>query len=98
MVENDELVALAALGGDVPGLERSSVIRRDIEVVPSGYPVIIRSFEDKAAQRFNDVGDVLDLGVIFRRNSLELLLRFAILSADILPMMSPCVMFSWVCS
>jgi hypothetical protein len=98
MVENNELVALAALCGDIPGFERSTVIRREIEVVPSSYPVIIRSFEDKAAQRFNDIGDVLDLGVIFWGNSLELFLRLAILSADILPMMSPRVMFSWVCS
>jgi hypothetical protein len=47
VVEDDELVALAALGGDVPGLERSAIIRRDIEVVPSGYPVIIRSLKIK---------------------------------------------------
>src|SRR5262249_31719271 len=34
VIEDDEFVALAALGGDVPGFEGDSVLRRDKEVVP----------------------------------------------------------------
>jgi hypothetical protein len=51
--------------------------------------MIIGSLEDKTAQRPDDVGNCLDLGVVLGRNALQLLLRFAILSGDILPMTSP---------
>lgn len=59
MIEDDELITLAALGRDVPGFERCAVIRRDKEIVPPGHPVIIGSLEDKAAQRPDNVGNKL---------------------------------------
>ncbi|MBV8459161.1 MAG: hypothetical protein JO122_21420 [Acetobacteraceae bacterium] len=90
MVEDDELIALAAaLGRDIPRFERSTIIRRDREIVPSSHSIFIRSLEDKITQWPNDVGNGFDLGVIFGGNALQLFLRLAILSTDILPMTCP---------
>jgi hypothetical protein len=70
MIEDDQLVALSALSRDVSGFEGSAIIRRDREIVPSSHPIIIGSLEDKTAQRPDDVGNGLDLGVVFGGNAL----------------------------
>lgn len=76
MVEDDELIALATLGRDVPRFEGSTIIRWDEEIVPRSHPIFIGSLEDKATQWPHDVGNGFDLGVIFGGNALQLLLRF----------------------
>src|SRR5262249_43984809 len=75
VIEDDELVALAALGRDVPSFERCAVIRRDKEIVPPGHPVFVGRLKEEAAQWSDDVGDRLDLGVVLRGNGLKLFLR-----------------------
>jgi hypothetical protein len=44
--------------------------------MPPLHSIIIRSFEDEPAQRLDDVGDILDLGMVSWGNALQLLLRF----------------------
>jgi hypothetical protein len=64
VIEDHQLVAFAALGGNVLSLKRDAVVRRDDEVVPPHQSVSIRRLEDEAPGRFSDRVESLDLRVI----------------------------------
>jgi hypothetical protein len=72
VIENDELVALSAFGGDVPAFQGSAVIRWEVDVAPSRHPIVVRGLVKHAAERLDDGGEGLDLGVILCGNGLEL--------------------------
>jgi hypothetical protein len=75
VIENDELVALATPGGDVPALKRNAVVRWKIDVAPAGHAVIVGSPMEYASERLADVGHRLDLLVVLFGNAHELFLR-----------------------
>lgn len=72
VVENNQFIALAAFGRDVPRFKRRAVVGRDDQVLPAGHALVIGRFKDKAAQRAHDVGEAFDFLVVFGGNGFEL--------------------------
>lgn len=73
VIEDDELVALSALGRDVPGLKGCSVVRWDGQIRPAFHTILVGILEDEAARHLDHTCQPLDLFVIFFGDGLLLL-------------------------
>jgi hypothetical protein len=75
VIEDDQLVAFAAFGRDIPGFQRGAVVGRNVEVRPTGHAIIVGSLKEHTAKWSDNVGQGFDLCVIFFGNRLELFQR-----------------------
>jgi hypothetical protein len=76
VIEDNQLVAFSPFGGNIPAFQGNTVIGLEIDIPPPGHPIVVGSLEEHASEWPDDVGQVLDLCVVFFGNGFELFQRF----------------------